>query len=472
VAWRARFDNPTGPLPPHIVKVKVHASSEPIAPLGFGGQEATGWIGDDEIGCSSRKPFPIRMVDGVDLIGVPDAGGAMPKILIDDVAAALFDPDENFTSSATCNADLLHAVVIAASDAVLKGFVIDGSTMTRKTLVPDLDDPGDTDDYRWPGVLADNVLDFTMIDCEVRAWHDQVCIDPLGAANSASVSIMGGSYDDAWPVATDEGHAALWIRGPGSSNVLIDGATFSGSHDAIEFAGESGDVINLWLWNCTFVDNENGVEGVGMGDASVEIDNCLFERNFQKGLQNNGTQSTKGTAAVAFRSEFVDCTIRNSVFRNNTKAILWSSGRADSVLNLGEEGNEGNNSFCLDFCLFPFGNIPDPTYQVCLKQTNPPPPSGPVANPNPILAVGNYWLPGNQGAGLDRLLLVGTIGGAANANDPQPTPGTLCIDPSTMSEHDRIWSYENPATQIVFGFDPPTIAPPDTCGACQDPPCP
>jgi len=72
-AWLLKQVVPGLPLP--LVQITVHRSATPIAPATHGGHEASGWQTTDEISSGiTHKPFPLRMVKGVDVVGLARGG--------------------------------------------------------------------------------------------------------------------------------------------------------------------------------------------------------------------------------------------------------------------------------------------------------------------------------------------------------------------------------------------------------------
>src|SRR6185369_15921545 len=102
------------------------------------GLEDDGWLTDDEqsSGCS-RAPFPIRMIDNVDLVGVSDAQQQKPVITI--FAAGAFT--DWTTAGGSCSTPQVHATVLAASNCRLESFAIDGTNVVSSAP------PND-----WPGI--------------------------------------------------------------------------------------------------------------------------------------------------------------------------------------------------------------------------------------------------------------------------------------------------------------------------------
>jgi hypothetical protein len=183
VTWHLLHPSPTvalgNPVRIHVLKTTVPYAPVSVSNPGF---EGPGWLTDDEFnsGCT-RAPFPIRMIDNVDLVGVADASQQRPVITI--FAAG---PFTNWTAAGgTCNTPLVHATVLAASSCNLENFLVDGLN------VFDSRPPND-----WPGVqITRPTTDFMIINCDVFAWHDELNFDAAGGIISASVS--GGSFRDA-----------------------------------------------------------------------------------------------------------------------------------------------------------------------------------------------------------------------------------------------------------------------------------
>jgi len=128
------------PLVPTVTQVKVRWSPKPIAPDGFGstsppvteGNEVDGWTAPGE---PARRPFPIRMQAGVDLIALKDpVTQARQRIVIDEAAVGEFAEYLDWTIIPPCSPEPLPgtfpdfwSIVRGASSAKLQGYDIDGS---------------------------------------------------------------------------------------------------------------------------------------------------------------------------------------------------------------------------------------------------------------------------------------------------------------------------------------------------------
>lgn len=121
VAYITRFPNGPGQGPFGMVEIKVYRSATPIAPKGFGGEEEFGWTTPDEdLAGVTHEAFPLRMVPGVDVIGV-SRGGVKPVIQGDENAQGT---PQQFVE---WEPGLPKTYVWMASNVTLRGFRVTGA---------------------------------------------------------------------------------------------------------------------------------------------------------------------------------------------------------------------------------------------------------------------------------------------------------------------------------------------------------
>ncbi len=451
VAWDYLHPGP-GQVLGNPVEIHVFKSATPYAPVPQGFEDF-GWMTDGEFanGCN-RRPFPIRMIDNVDIIGIADASGNKPVITI-------FTPPtytDWTVGGGSCNTSLVHATVEAASSCRIEGVLVDGFNVLNSAP------PND-----WPGVFIGPVTNFEIVGCDVRGWHDQLCFD--GGGGTLSALVTGNStLTDAWPLNTNEGHASVWVRGPGNITVEFRSSTISGSHDGVEVDGnDSSAVINFTLTNCIIENNENGLESVDVGALILSIESCTFRNNFNRPA--GGLPLSQPVAAIANRGMTVTCTVRRTHFINNAVAVYWAGG--GGMLDLGTESplSLGENSFCLNYGTCIFASPSENAYRTCVWQRA----------PTTVRAAGNYWLAFNQGASgtgpssdQDGRFLTGTRTFVSSDNMPLPPgPGVECTD-GAGQQHKRNFAIENTGGVIDFGSSLPDFVPlPPPCPICGSP-CP
>lgn len=436
----------TSPPVKNPVEIRLAATSQTIAPVGFGGFESYGWMtaAEQAQGCN-RGPFPIRMIDRVSIVG----DGAQALITIDEVGAG---SGYNGWTTGSCGTTTDQALVLGASNCRLENVRIDGTKMLNTAP------PND-----WPGILVTTATRFDIVDCYVHGWHDQLTLDPGTVGAYCQVNAISSVFADAWPLSAfggapaNSGHAAIRVEEPGDSDLYIDSCRIAGSHDAIEVEGSPG-LNSVVVVNSLFVDNENGFECGGSGNVYMEAVDCVFRDNVNRGSAAGGVNNPTG-AVAARGSANVQCRVRGCLFENNTIAAYWWMTNPLAVLDMGTDSDPGDNSFCLDYSLYPTASNP---YRVCVWQRS----SG-VGNT--ILAAGNSWLPFNQGATGNgpvgqkgRYLRIGPV--QAIANDPPPGPSVGCLDPSGQ-QYPRNYTISNAGTSIDFGTILPVLTPP-SCFCC------
>jgi hypothetical protein len=403
-ALQLAHDSIAAPIP-DVTAVHVHRSVTPVAPIGHGGVEGLGWGRSGLAG----NAFPLRMVDGVDLVGVPDQG-LKPVITIDESQGGFF---------VDWNPAVPKALVIASPASTLSGFLLDGQKL----------DSTATQD--WPGLFVRDVSPFTLSDCEIIDFRDNLCIEASADA-TVEVSLVGCELAEAGPASPthlSHGHASLWQAGAGTTVVSVENTVFRTSHDAVEIEGQPGSDHTFIATNgCRFEDNENGVEAVGgAGRISIDLSDCVFEGSFNIGSLAGGVDSS--TAAVAdrtFEQLELDLKVRNSHFHNSAYGFLLRNEHPDSVLDLGTAGDPGHNSFCLDFLPFALADPPfpplkpsDDPYRVCLY----------YRGMGSVSAVGNWWYGDNQMANAWGELTAGWV----TADPMGPGVNIHGVDPFDLS---------------------------------------
>ncbi len=380
--------NPPAGLP-QSAKIKVFASSVPIAPVGFGGHEAEGWWEQ------GSQAFPIRMIDGVDILGIPDpATTDLPRIEIVEPSVA----------GAYSYALGEQAFVRGASNCTLSRFVIDGT---------------DLEDARGVyGVVATDVLNFDIEYCDILEQHDGVRYF-ASAGMTCSGALTGCTLTDFYPIAwsgpggpKEEGHAGLWLEGGdgGSVSVTVTGSKFLRSHDAIEIAGPvpgSQFEANLTVIDCDINDNENGIEIVGRGTLETYVSDGRFIDNYngRPGL-NGATASSAPISCFAALGMTVKACLRDCRFENFSVGVLFKpfDNSMDSCLDMGRDAfdpvcctgdipgdSPGNNEFVLENDWDP---LVKPFKVAVWNQFEP---NG-VPNDRFIRASQNTWLLGDQGS--------------------------------------------------------------------------
>ena len=444
-ALQAAHDAVAQGTDPGAVVVRVKGGGLPVAPVGYGGVEPVdgGWLAEGETG--PRPAFPVRLVPGVRVEGVPHPLTKLPpRITVSEVHAggARF---EDWGERA--------ALVLGADGATLSGFTLVGRAYLHKS----------SDGLE--GVYARAVAGFTVEDCLFDNLFDGLCLTAdTGERLTATVRdcsvfgsfpFLGGDVPE-----EDQGHAGLWVTGRGDLEVSITGCTFGGSHDGVEIAGvEDRTTALVLLSRCDFLGNENGLEVVGGGQIEFEVDRCLFvgNHNLPGGVpfvQESGAFAS--TAGIAIRGRDIQARVRGSRFHNNGYGVLWlpSSNSVRAELDLGRHPSldPGLNVFTLDLDAFAVGTNP---VRVCLMNAAPP-------GQAPVWAAGNTWHagPGAQGAETDGVLRGVVLAGPGGVNLPKidgqglaVPPGPLdgvCCDPDTDEPWLRNFSIA-PAAAIDFG---------------------
>jgi hypothetical protein len=437
-----------------VSAVKVQHSDIPIAPLGFGstgqeGLESFGWV---EVPGTTppRSPFPIRMIAGVDLIGVPNSTtAAKPHIVIDEIGEGTAYLDWTVIpppGAAPGTVADFWSVVRGATGAKLQGFELDGSGLIDRDFAHS----------NWPGVFATRAPGFQIDSCNIHGFHDQVCLfTPLYSRMHATITET--VLADAWPFSdiqdtlaideSDQGHANLWIIGDGTFNVALVDVALSNAHDGVEVGTQTSGSTFLTLMDCRFDRTENGLEIVGSGYAEITIGDSKFLRNYNR-VDDGGTPFAGGsTGAILFRGQIETITsVRSCAFRSCAYGILGPL-TPESQVDLGTSESHGLNNFCLDYALF-MDNSKNP-FRVSLYHR--------YAGVLP--AAGNFWIHDNQGANGAGHLTAGTVTGSVNDPPPGPQVGEF-IDQSLGLKWARNYSLGS-ASSIDFGTAAPAGPTPD-----------
>ncbi len=383
-AWLLKQVVPGQPLP--LVQITVHRSATPIAPATHGGHESAGWQTTAEISAGvTHKPFPLRMVKGVDVVGSSRAQ-TKPEIKIDENLFGAF-PGSSYEPGYP------KTWVWMASNMTLFGFRLSGEEydLSRAT-------------HALSAVYVKEVSNASIDECDIVDFHDGVYFYAGLSSDSSTQLTVSGSVrnshlENFFPTVADpllpqdKGHAAVWLKGPGILDVDIISCDFEECHDAIQTGGEIESGLateaNLDVIGGTFVGIENGIEVVGKGRLTFTATDSTFLRckNLPEGVDPN----VSSTAAMLLRGmNTLNGMVRGCTFENNAYSILWNlNPTAPSTLNLGTSLDHGLNVFKpFDF------NIPlsEDTYRVHVVQKS-------IAGlPTRISAWGNTWIPGNQGA--------------------------------------------------------------------------
>jgi hypothetical protein len=383
--------------PPTIafVEIKVVRTDTPIAPLGWGGEEWFGWQTPAEMTAgTTHKAFPLRMVKGVDVIGVT-RNGQKPRILIDETITT----GGGAYPATNWEAGLPKSYVWMASNVELRGFLLSGDNYVESRATHSL-----------KAVYARNVTNAIVDSCEIWNFHDGVFFDAEVLFDAQSQqweqemctgSIRHSVLHDFFPVAAnpsdaqDKGHAAVWLVGPGVTDVDLIDVEIIESHDALEVAGVSHATSGLTttatvdITDCDLHDVENGAEVVGVGTLTFSINETGFTRC--KNIDSLGTPASSSVAGLALRGmSDVHGIVRDSRFENNAYSILWGlTPTAPSLLDMGTSSDLGHNVFLpFDFNVA----LAEDVYRVHLFQKS-------NAGVNSLIsAVGNTWIPGQQGA--------------------------------------------------------------------------
>ena len=401
--------NQIGPPVLPIQRIFVHYVGEnwPVAPVGFGGSEDDGWTMDGE---PPRGPFPLRLVEDVDVIGVAGASsGLRPIIRIDEFSAPKAYGD---VLDDQWNANEPKAYLQAATDCRVENLRLLGDLYTK----------GKADD-RVVGIYARDATGLSIADCKIVDLYDGICLEAKvvgGAQNVVEASISDCEITDHFPVVPigqEAGHAGLWLIGPGIHEVDVYDTLFAWNHDAIETEGKVNAPSGLHTDTCLsvlssiFQDNENGLEVVGDGCLSFEVLSCQFSRNHN---QESGTPKdiTTSTAAIAMRGgAIVTGRVRDSTFENNAYSVFWApdpgavscsvppcwggSPPTASVLDLGADASPGGNTL-LPYSFLPPYDQEDPFRVHVFHAAKEPLPGELLAED--ILAAENTWIPFNQNA--------------------------------------------------------------------------
>ena len=416
-----------------------------IAPANFGGVEGAGWRTDQEVTDScQRSSFPIRMLDGVDIVGETGTGSRPVLTIAESTGHTYSAWTDTLSQGSNCSTPLDRAMVMAASDCTFKEFAVDGSRLLSS-------DPADTGGLI-PGVLIGAVQDFLLSDCEVWDWHEQVVLEPGSSSADLSAAIDDCDVHHAWPLDDNQGHAAIRFDGPGDAVVTMDGTTVRNSHDAVEPENGGGTgSFTLTCTGCTFRDNENVFELGGPYVTDIHITDCDFIDNFPHG---SSVVTESNTIGLRASTALTTVTVRDSHFSNFSRCMSWWTSDSNSILDLGTDSDLGNNTFCLDYTA---DASQIALYRACIVQKSP------VAN---ITAAGNWWLPNNQDA-VGRELSIGPQYGPDNN---YPPPGTTsaadCFDESTQQQFKRNYSIQSSGGSIDFGTASLSGTDPAPCTDC------
>lgn len=308
------------------------------------------------------------------------SNGGKPRILIDEHNGATPYVTEWIVFGAK------RALVWGASSASLSNFFLDGSTYFHKNS------------DRPRSVFLEKATGFGISDCIIEDLYHGLWIQAELSTDSASCTVDNTEFNSVGPLRTwttptaeDQGHAGVWIEGAGSVNALFSGCSFSGSHDAIEIAGNNMTDGRLSISNCEFIRNENGIEAVGSGNLITSISDCIFENNYNLDFGmpyfDNGVPFSPG--AFVTRGGINNSTsARDCRFTNNAFGVLIKS---PGVFDFGESGTSdpGRNDFEFDFSAFPPGTDP---LRVALFVQHPP------TGQQTVMMGGNTWHPNNQQA--------------------------------------------------------------------------
>lgn len=448
---------------PLIGEIIVRAPANyPVAPVGYGGSEVTGW--------QSASPFPLVLVEGVTLRGVTLSNNR-PVITIDD-------PSSNFT-------DWNRSVVTLADRSAIINFEIDGSRIPSSSIAA-------TGGQLFVGILVDRG-EAEIRNCVITDWHTEIWVEPL-AGSPVTLDIWRTTLSDAGPnTFLGEGHAALAFVGLGTATINLSESTIRRSHDAFESYGNASYLNNtpittnpptlfpgsltLNITDCVFDCNENGIEIGGVNDIAIYVQDSSFlnHRPHDPGpiasfLNNYPDQNTAigirgykgGTAGFMSSEAFIH--VRNCEFKDYSIAVACHGENDSAKIDLGTDSHPGQNVFCQSFALAVDGCNPsngwDPrtSYRVALWQAS----STPVGDPrNVILAAGNWWIPDNQDTpGTGNRIITGV-------KDSYTT--TLPVLGNTHTQSDpRNYAIKKPVAGencgvINFGTIAPTGPPPVSC---------
>ncbi len=370
---------PPGGLAPSTVDIIVQQSTIPIAPATNGGKEAVGWQKWNDP--AVHKPFPIRMIEKVNIIGVARLG-IRPMVMINETPPnPPSEPGFPPFGASAWESGLPRALFRAASNTILKGLRMDGTLFVQSKATTD------------PScVSAEDVTNFAIENCDMVDWHDGVHFK-ANAGFTTTATITGGTYSDFFPVTafgTDEGHAAIWLEGLGTVNVDVSGAVFQANHDAVEILGQ-GQTATLDVTECTFMGNENGLEAVGVGQLGFTSLGSVFDSNIN--LPNGIDPLVAGVGGIVVRGMNVTGVVRDCTFMDNGFGVSWTPWQeSNSSLDLGQDssGGAGHNQF------LPFDPqlIADPTNDFRVHVFN----GVSTSDSSLIFAARNTWIPLDSGA--------------------------------------------------------------------------
>lgn len=418
-------------LPGNPVEIRIAASSAPIAPVVSGGFESDGWAPGP--GMRVGEPFPLRMMNGVSVVGTSRS------------ARAVITLDGNYVMPPGD-----QAAVIGASHCRLVNLELDGSGFVSSGA------------FAYRGVMVGAAMDFQLIDCFVHDWHDQLWMDS-GAGNTSRVAAFGSTFSGAWPPlpTPSEGHALVRVASSGTVDLTLDGCVLRDTHDGLEVGATTDAPHFIAVRNTLFELCENSLEASGVGAAVMVVEDCVF----RKGGSRPGGQGGVGGVGARGAAD-IDITLRRCSFIDNSRGVNWDMLSPGAVLDMGRDDDPGLNGFCFSSEKCERDNI----LRVAVQQFSSP--------GNVILASGNFWLPANQGArssliggppGYDeRCYTLGMITGPVNytacpAQCPQGAP--FAQEGCDAAVVDRNYSIKHPGAGIDFG----TLLPPSD--GFLPPPC-
>ncbi len=356
-AWDIRYDPPANPCtdPPIDsgigVVIKVTAPTTPVAPSTHGGNELAGWQTFQDVCLGvTHPPFPIRMIEQVWIEGI-STSGARPRVLIDESAGANPYTAWNIPEIPFPQRSYFHG----ATSAVLANLDLDGTLFhfKKSTAVN--------------GVYMEKVSGMGISNCRINDLFDGLRFHSDDPLNGTSCTVTDCELLSLGPLifpssnAENQGHAGVWMTGSGRFDVSFSGTTVEGCHDAIEIAGTEQTEGRLSITNCTFHNNENGVEGGNDGSLFAAFSGCTFDSNFNlpsgMPLFNDGVPFSP--AAIITRGEQCNVTVRSCTFFNNSFCLLAGS---PGTYDFGVSGTDspGMNVFDLDFGVFSSMGQPDP----------------------------------------------------------------------------------------------------------------
>jgi hypothetical protein len=346
----------SGRRPGNPIEIRIAATSEPISPVVSGGHEADGWSPGP--GMRAGKPLPLRMINGVSIVG------ASPTV------RAVIKMNDSYVMPQGH-----QAAVIAASSCRLENLDIDGRNFIS------------SGSFAYRGVWVGAVTDFELINCDVHDWHDQLWLEPAEGKTSR-VAAYGCTFSGSWPVlpAPSEGHALVRVADTGTVDLLIDGCLLRNSHDGLEVAATFDAPHFVHVRHSLFEDCENSLELSGTGASVILVEDTVFRNGGPRPGGNGGLGGVGGRGTAD-----IDCTIRRCTFTDNGVSVHWEMTMPQAVLDMGRDDDPGLNGFCFttEKC------DPHNVLRVAIEQISEP--------GNVVLAAGNFWLPANQGAS-------GTIG--------------------------------------------------------------